>query len=74
VAAAAEPSTAAARGLWTGLVHGEVSAANLRSVHRADRVLRFFIRAHFDEPKSASASRRLIAHHPRRLHRPGTRE
>src|SRR5262245_27274102 len=66
--------TAAARGLWTGLAHGEVSAANLRPIQRGDGVLRLFIRAHFDEGKSACATGCLIAHDVHRLHRPGPRE
>jgi hypothetical protein len=74
VAATAKTTAAAARRLWTSLVHGEVSAANLGSVERVDRVLSFLIRAHFDESESTSASGRLIAHYLRRLHRSGTRE
>jgi hypothetical protein len=67
-AATAETAAAAARRLWTGLVHGEVSAANLRAVERSDRLLRLLIRAHFDEPESPSAAGHLIAHDLRRLH------
>src|SRR5262245_37744679 len=63
-------TAAAARRLWTRLIHGEVSAANLRSVERGDRVLRLLIRAHLYEPKAASPAGRLIAHDLRRFHRP----
>jgi hypothetical protein len=65
VAAAAETAAAAASRLRTGLIDGEISAANLRSVERGDRLLRFLVRAHFNEPESASASGHLIAHHLR---------
>jgi len=61
-AVAAAETAATARRLWTGFVHGEVSAAKLRSVQHGDRVLRLLIRAHFDEPESAGAPGRLIAH------------
>src|SRR5688500_1271058 len=62
VIAAAAAEAAAARRLGLRFVDGQIAAAERIVVVGVDRLLRFLVRAHFDERETAGAARRLVAH------------
>src|SRR5262249_44367541 len=68
VAAAAAATTAATVLLGPGLVHRQVTAADLLTAHACDRRLRLGVAAHLDEAEPFGASGVAIHDDLRRLH------
>ena len=62
-------SAAAALGLGTRLVDGEIAPAHRVVVQLVDRLLGFVVRAHLDEREPARAARGHVAHHVHRFDR-----
>src|SRR5439155_26488450 len=75
--AAIKPAAATAaseRWLRTRFVDCEAAPAELKRVQLRDRLLRLFVRRHFDEREPARASCGHIAHHLDRLDGSGARK
>src|SRR6186713_1980814 len=62
VAAAAAEATAAARGLRTRFIDGQIAAAHVVVVELLNRGLRRFVGRHFHECEPARAAGGLVAH------------
>ena len=71
------PSIVAGSGppfLWAGLVHGEASSIELRSVQSADCALRRGAGIHFDKTETLGAAAEFVDDYPGRIHGAVVRE
>jgi hypothetical protein len=70
----AAESTASRAGLRTRFVDRQVAASKVLLVQQADRLLRFFVRAHLDKPEPTRAAGGHVAHDVDGFDRAGARE